>query len=331
MTASARNPFLLSRYAECIFWLARYVERAENLARILDVQETFDRDAPGQQNWLSIVQINADEERFAGRYKDASPASVIDFYVLDAENPSSILSSIRAARENARTLRPLISTEMWTQLNVFYNQLRATATSRLAPSELPRLCATIKESCQTHTGITEGTFYRDQGWLFYQLGRALERADQTSRILDIKYHYLLPSSQDVGTLMDINQWHSLLRSAAGYHAYRRLYPSGMSVETIVGFLIGNARFPRSLRVTVEAARGHLMALCQDHNLKRAYPAAAVAGDLSDRLANLNTGEIVQSGLHEFLDRFQMELIEITDAVALGLFAPSAAGEEEQVA
>ena len=204
---------LLARYAETIFWLARYVERVENLARILDVQETFSRDMPGTPSWISVVQLYADEERFFERYNDASAANVIDFYVMDVSNLSSILSTVHMARENARTLRPLISTEMWTHLNIFYNQLRATSTTRVVPSELSRLCAVIKENCQTHTGITEGTFFRDQGWLFYELGRAIERADQTTRVVDIKYHMLLPRREDIGTITDINQWHGLLRSS----------------------------------------------------------------------------------------------------------------------
>ena len=183
---------LLARYADCIFWLARYIERAENLARILDVNETFSRDSRGGQNWRSIVQLNSDEERFFASHDTASAHNVVNFYVIDGDNPTSIVSAIRCARENARTLRPLISTEMWVQLNVFYNRLAALSAADLAPGNLAALFAMIKEACQTHTGITEGTFFRDQGWYFYQIGRYIERADQTTRLLDIKYHLLLP-------------------------------------------------------------------------------------------------------------------------------------------
>src|SRR5262249_6491118 len=214
---------LLARYADCIFRLARYVERAENLARILDVHETFSRDGRGGQNWRSIVQLNSDEERFFATHDAASVNTVVNFYVIDAGNPTSIVSTIRFARENARTLRPLISTEMWVQLNVFYNRLVDLRPADLSPGNLASLLATIKEACQTHAGITEGTFFRDQGWYFYQIGRYMERADQTTRLLDIKYHLLLPSISDVGSPVDVSQWNALLRSAAGYHAYRRLH------------------------------------------------------------------------------------------------------------
>ena len=206
---------LLARYADCIFWLARYVERAENLARILDVNETFSRDSRGGQNWLSILQLNADEKRFLAAHSEATAYSVVRFYVVDAGNPTSIVSAIRSARENARTLRPLISTEMWVQLNVFYSYLAALGEVDLVPGRLAALFGSIKEACQTHTGITDGTFFRDQGWYFYQLGRYIERADQTTRLLDIKYHLLLPSLSDVGSPIDVSQWHALLRSAVG--------------------------------------------------------------------------------------------------------------------
>jgi uncharacterized alpha-E superfamily protein len=237
---------LLARYADCIFWLARYVERAENLARILDVNETFSRDSRGGQNWHSIVQLNSDEERFFATHSAASAHSVVSFYVIDGDNPNSIVSAVRFARENARTLRPLISTEMWAQLNVFYNRMAGLAQADLTPGNLAALFATIKEACQTHTGITEGTFFRDQGWYFYQIGRYIERADQTTRLLDIKYHLLLPSVSDVGSPTDVSQWNALLRSAAGYHAYRRLHAASTSPARVAGFLLLNQAFPRSV-------------------------------------------------------------------------------------
>ena len=163
-----------------------------------------------------------------------------------AENPTSIVSAVSNARENARTLRPLISTEMWVQLNVFYNRLAAIGPEDLAPGRLAPLFAGIKEACQTHTGITEGTFFRDQGWYFYQLGRYLERADQTTRLLDIKYHLLLPQASDVGSPIDVSQWNALLRSAAGYHAYRRLHAASTTPARVAGFLLFNLAFPRSV-------------------------------------------------------------------------------------
>jgi uncharacterized alpha-E superfamily protein len=194
-------PSLLARFAENNFWLARYMERAENLARILDVNETFAQDGRGPEDWLPIVHLHDDTARFFASHEVASAEAVIRFYVLERDNPTSIVASVRMARENARALRHLISTEMWRHLNVFYNRLAALGPDDLNPSQLSRLCATIKEDCQLHTGIVEGTYYRDQGWYFYQIGKYLERTDQTTRLLDINYHRLMPSPDEADSGM----------------------------------------------------------------------------------------------------------------------------------
>ena len=158
---------LLARYAESIFWLARQVERAENLARSIEVQESYARNRSGVRDWSSIVQLNSDEEAFSEKHDTANARNVIRFYVTDGDNPTSIKSAISHARENARALRSLVSTEMWMQLNVFYNRLNAIDDKELAPGSLSPLLNEIKEGCQSFTGITEGTFYRDQAWWFW--------------------------------------------------------------------------------------------------------------------------------------------------------------------
>src|SRR5262249_35819177 len=157
-----------------------------------------------------------------------------------AQNPTSIVAAIANARENARTLRPLVSTEMWVALNVFHNRLKAVDARELAPGNLTRLLTEIKEACQKFTGITEGTFYPDQAWYFYQLGRYIERADQTTRLLDTKYRLL---SQAEFSASEVGQWHALLRSASGYHAFRRIHTSNLTPARVVGFLLFNPSFP----------------------------------------------------------------------------------------
>ncbi|HEV2678050.1 MAG TPA: alpha-E domain-containing protein [Aliidongia sp.] len=310
---------LLSRYAECIFWLARFVERAEDLARILDVNETFSRDARGSQNWLSIVQLNADEKRFFEKHPIATADAVIRFYVTDVENPTSIIAAIRAARENARTLRPLISTEMWVHLNVFYNRLKAIDKVDLAPGTLTRSLAWIKESCQTHTGITEGTFFRDQGWYFYQLGRYIERADQTTRLLDIKYHLLLPKTADVGSPVDASQWSALLRSAAGYHAFRRLHSNGITPARVAGFLLLNHRFPRSVYLCLREIDNYLNELRSRYSLRGGSDACNAVDELHAVLSTKTIDEILGAGLHEFIDLIQCQLSDITNRLAVAFF------------
>jgi uncharacterized alpha-E superfamily protein len=310
---------LLARYADCIFWLARYVERAENLARILDVNETFSRDSRGGQNWRPILQLNADEQRFFATHSAATAHTVVRFYVVDAANPTSIVSAICSARENARTLRPLISTEMWVQLNVFYNYLAALGEADLAPGRLSALFGSIKEACQTHTGITDGTFFRDQGWYFYQLGRYIERGDQTTRLLDIKYHLLLPSPSDVGSPIDVSQWHALLRSAAGYHAYRRLHAASMTPARVAGFLLLNQAFPRSVHHCVREAGRLLGELKSRHNLRHGNAAAEELDRLRAVLGTLDISAILSEGLHEFLDLMQRQLIAVTRDLSVAFF------------
>jgi uncharacterized alpha-E superfamily protein len=320
---------LLARYADCIFWLARYVERAENLARILDVNETFSRDSHGGQNWLSIVQLNADEKRFFATHVAATAASVLEFYVVDRENPTSIFSAVRNARENARTLRPLISTEMWVQLNVFYNRLATIGPEDLAPARLAPLFATIKEACQTHAGITEGTFFRDQGWYFYQLGRYLERADQTTRLLDIKYHLLLPQPSAVGSPIDVSQWNALLRSAAGYHAYRRLHAASTTPARVSGFLLFNLSFPRSVHHCLSEAGRLLAEVKSRYGLRGGNNAAEELDRLRAVFGTLTIAAILSEGLHEFLDLVQRQLNAVTRELAKAFFGYSSGGEQDQ--
>jgi uncharacterized alpha-E superfamily protein len=312
--------------------MARYMERAENLARILDVHETFSRDSRGAKNWMSIVQLNADEKRFLSRYESATAQNVVNFYVLDTQNPTSIVSAIRSARENARTLRPLISTEMWTQINVFYNKLLSLGPSDIAPHNLTRLCSMVKEACQAHTGITEGTFYRDQGWYFYQLGKYLERADQTTRLLDIKYHTLLPFADGVGSPLDVSQWNAVLRSAAGYHAFRRVYPRGMTPSAVAGFMLYNESFPRSVTTCVRQIDGLLVRLKSRYILKGGSKAMERVDEIQAALHSRSIDDVIKSGLHEYLDWLQLHLNDVTQEISKAFFGAALAGalaEQEQ--
>jgi uncharacterized alpha-E superfamily protein len=312
-------PSLLARYAECIYWMARYVERAENLARILDVTQSSARRQGSAKDWAAILEINSDLDHFQSTGQTVSDDAIVMFYVLDADNETSILHALTSARENARTLRPFISTEMWSHLNVAYNWLRRLTPADLAPSERPRLLATIKEHCQTHTGITEGTFFRDQGWYFYQLGRYIERADQTTRLLDIKYHLLLPSGSDVGSPTDVSQWNALLRSAAGYHAYRRLHTASTTPTRVAGFLLLNQAFPRSVHHCVREADRLLGEVKSRYMLRHGNAAAEELDRLRAVLGTLDIATILSEGLHEFLDLMQQQLSAVTRDLSTAFF------------
>ncbi|HEY1261280.1 MAG TPA: alpha-E domain-containing protein [Stellaceae bacterium] len=318
---------LLARYAECIFWLARFVERAENLARIIEVQETYARDRGGSPQWLSIVQLHADEEIFAARHSAATSDSVIRFYLTDGDNPSSILSAVRAARENARSLRSLVSTEMWVQLNVFYNRMTAINEDELLPGVLSPLLTTIKEACQAFTGIVEGTFYRDQAWYFYRLGRYIERADQTTRLLDSKY-YVLMRDGSITNVVNIAQWLALLRAASGYHAFRLLHQSDLSPARVANFLLLNPRFPRSVRLCVREIDAALTNLKSRYNLRAGNDVAEGLDQLRSILDTRSIEQILAGGLHEFIDFIQRYLIAVTDRLGAAFFGHPAATAAE---
>lgn len=319
---------LLSRYAEAIYWTARYIERAENLARVLDVNETFSRDSRGWQNWQSILQLYRDEERFFKDHTTADARDVLYFYTLDQTNQTSIISAVNAARTNARTLRPLISTEMWTQLNIFFNSLRSMKREDLTEPRLTRFCTAVKEACQTHTGITEGTFYRDEGWFFYQFGRCIERADQTTRLLDVKYHLLLPTNQPVGSPFDVSQWNAVLRSAAGYHAFRRVHPSGLSQNAVASFLLLHSQFPRSVRACVREIDNRLTELRSDYNLRRGSRALEELDELCAVLDEVKIEELIKRGLHEFIDWIQVKLIRTHTELGTAFFGYPATVDSE---
>ena len=320
-TAAIRSSDLLSRYAESTVWLARYLERIENLARVLDVTETFVRTGQGDEGWSSVVQINADDEQFYAQHGKANAATVVLFYLLDRANSNSIASLLHMARENARTLRPLISTEMWAHINIFHNWVQRLSENDIRPSQLSALCSRLKQECQTHYGITEGTFYRDQGWYFYMIGKYLERADQITRLVDIKYHTLLPRDAGIGSEVDVSQWGAVLRAAAAYHAYRRNMPRKLEPSAVAGFLLLNNAFPRSLSLTLRQVYWALGQLRTDYGLRRSGAILERLDELRAALGDQSIEQIIVRGLHEFLDWVQIELRAIQDGIARAFWPP----------
>jgi len=309
---------LLTRDAEGLFWMARYLERVENLARLIDITQTFESPGLEAEAWGALVAIMGDAPRMekAGLTPDAM--GVKRYYLLDATNPTSIPAAIEAARINARMLRPLISTEMWMQLNVFHRDILAIHPSELDGDALSRLCRRIKEGVQAHTGVTEGTFFRDQGWHFYELGRQLERADQTTRMLDIKYHLLLPASVEERRVVELTQWNSLLRAVAGYHAFRRVSHAGFVPADVVGFLLYDPAFARSVALCLATMEWHL------HDLRSRYGLRDTAAVL-ERISVVRNGmqrnvpALLQHGLHGFLDKLQTDLQGLAELIGTAFF------------
>ena len=310
---------LLARYAEGLFWMARYLERVENVARLVDVTQTFESPGREAESWFALVRINADEERFAKRGLAPTAEAVKRFYLLDRDNPTSIPASLESARTNARALRPLISTEMWMQLNVFHRDMMAIEEGELQGGRLNRLCVRIKEGVQAHTGITEGTFYRDQGFFFYQLGRLIERADQTTRLLDIRYHLLVPAATEERRVAELAQWGGVLRAAAGYHAFRRVSPPGFSPVDVVAFLLTDPSFPRSVGLCIEQIDHCLTQLRTRYGLRGIGLALERVEELRAALTGRPPATIIEDGLHQFLDAVQRDLILLAGEIGTAFF------------
>lgn len=315
----SRETPLLARYAEGLFWMARYLERVENLARLIDVTQTFESPGRETESWLAMIRINADEEGFKATGKDATADNVKRFYLLDPGNPTSIPASLEAARTNARTLRPLISTEMWMQMNVFHRDMMQLTDADIQGDRLSRLCTRIKEGVQAHTGITEGTFFRDQGWDFYQLGRLIERADQTTRLLDIRYHLLVPGGSEERKAAELTQWGGVLRAAAGYHAFRRVAPAGFTPVDVVAFLLNDTSFPRSVAVCVQSMEWHLGQLRSRYGLRGTVGALERVEELRAGLMGRPVEKVLADGLHLFLDGVQRDLILLASEIGTPFF------------
>lgn len=321
---------LLARYAEGVFWLARYVERAENLARLLDVQETFARNSQGVHDWASMVTLNGDLERFIEGGREPSAQTVLRFYLLDRDNPTSIVSALRAARENARMLRSLISTEMWVQLNVFHNRVLALGPDDLAEERLARTCALVKDGCEAHAGITAGTFYRDEAWNFYELGRAIECADQTTRLIDAKFVTLAGRGEAPDAVVDASQWVAVLRSVASFQAFRRRHPHGLRPAEIAAFLYSDWRLPRSVAHCLGVIEHNLTELRRQHHLKGTATALEQIDGLRDDLQADNVKTLIrQGGLHGFNDWLQQGLLELGTLIGRSFFGHAAPREPSQ--
>ncbi len=312
---------MLSRVADSVHWMSRYVERAENLARFIQVNLNLVLDAPPgvPPQWEPLVQTTGDDEAFAQRYNQASEADVIQFLTFDEENPNSILSCLRTARENARSVREIISSEMWEQLNTAYLFVCEAAADRRARRKPQEFYTRVKEAGHLFCGITDATMTHNEAWHFIHLGRMLERADKTSRNLDVKYFLLLRSAADVGTPFDEVQWAAVLRSASAFEMYRkrhgRISPSG-----IVEFLLLDGEFPRAIRHCLNQARVSLQCISETPVGSPGNAGERLLGRLCSDLTYTTVEEVIRAGLHQYLDDLQTRLNRIGAAVHNTFFA-----------
>jgi uncharacterized alpha-E superfamily protein len=298
---------MLSRTANDLYWMSRHMERAENTARMLDVAYRMSLlpyrvMAPGEkwaEPWALPLITTGIATSYYQRYTELSPENVLHFMVLDASNPSSIYSSLQTARENARAQRGAVTIEMWESLNETWLQMRAKTFADITERSISEFFDWVKNSSHLFRGITFGTMIRDEGYHFIRLGTFLERADNTARILDVKYHTLLPSVQDVGGAVDYYQWSALLRSLSAFSSYRQIYRDVITPLRVAELLILRDDVPRSLHACMNAIYEILQELCGEARLEP----ERLAGEIHAQLHYGKTERIFQVGLHEYLMQF----------------------------
>ena len=317
---------MLSRVANSIFWMTRYIERAENTARFLDVNLNMSLDTMnvdiGEQ-WMPLVETSGDKELFIERYGEATAESVKRFLICDPDYPNSIASCVRSARENARTVRETISQPMWEEINKFFLMVQQACTADAQdqtlsnPSELLR---EVRRTSHTIHGLTNATMTHDDAFHVARLGRLLERADKTSRILDVKYYILLPGGKyDVGSPLDSIQWAALLKSASALHMYRRQHGS-IDPNVVAEFLLLDRHFPRSVRSCLIEAQHSLHRITGSPLGEYSNRPEQLLGKLRSELDFTDYETILDEGMHESIDRLQRRINEVGVAIHDEFFA-----------
>jgi len=317
MERQDHNAMMLSRVADSIYWMSRYVERAENISRFINVNLSLmlDQQMEGQNQWDALVQITGDHEIFKAKYGEATMSNVMNFLTFDKEYPNSIFSCVRSARENARTVREAISSEMWEYLNRLYLKVQdhAKQPDIALMDDANQFFTEIRLAGNLFDGIIDNTMTHNEGWHFCRLGRLLERADKTSRLIDVKYFMLLPSVSDIGTPYDELQWSALLRSASAYEMYRKRY-GRITPESVIRFLILDQEFPRAMLYCITRSEESL------HNIT-GTPAGSYSniaeqkiGSFRSDLAFTSAEDIIKRGLHEFIDEFQDNINKVDHSI-----------------
>lgn len=311
---------MLSRVADSLYWMSRYIERAENNARILDVnlQVTLDSDEPGpkadQHAWQPIIATLEDQTRFSSVHSTIDADSVCSFVTFAKENPNSIWSCIAGARENARTVREYISSEMWERINALYLWLKGAEARDLAGGSGIDFYRQVVDMCHQFHGTTDQTLTHGEGWDFIQVGKYIERADNASRLLDLKYHILLPHGEEVGGTVDTVQWQAVLRSCSAFEAYRKIYRGQVTPWSVTQFILLHDDFPRSVRFCVDALDEALHRISGCDRAHFSNEAERLSGRLCSEMKYATIDEIFRTGLHEHLDSIQRRLIEIAAAM-----------------
>lgn len=318
---------MLSRVANELYWIGRHIERAENTARLLDVTWRtsllpYQRQAQGL-DWAAPWAVPLITTGLATTYYRAntglSAGQVLRFMIFDAGNPSSVFSCLRGARESARSVRGAITSEMYEEINASWLEMRGHDYEHVERIGVQAFCDWVKMRSHLFRGVTFGTMLRSEPYHFLRLGTHLERCDNTARILDTKYHLLLPSVHDVGGAVDYYQWQSLLTSVSGFEAYRRIYSDVITPRRVAELLVLRADMPRSLHACMAMIFETLESLCDE----RDWELERMAGELHARLKFGRTEDIMRFGLHEYLVDFLARIAGLGEEITRRFLAPAA--------
>ena len=312
---------MLSRVADSIYWMSRYVERAENVARFIDVNLHLMLDLPveAKHQWEPLVNVTGDRELFTQRYDSAIRDTVIQFLAFDPDYPNSILACLGSARENARSVREIISSEMWESINEFYLLVTSQTAKDEAFTDPHAFFTKVKLCNQRFIGIREGTMSHGEAWHFSRLGGLLERAEKTSRILDVKYFILLPKVEYVGTQYDNIQWAALLKSASALEMYRKRFRRILPSH-VADFLIFDDEFPRAIHYCLIKAEDSIHEITGSPRGTFTNLAERTLARLRAEIDYADINEVFEFGLHKYLDSFQMKLNSVDDAIFNTFFA-----------
>jgi uncharacterized alpha-E superfamily protein len=291
---------LLGRTANGLYWMSRYIERAENMARIVDagLRLAITRADSSADEWTSVVVSAGATQPFLAKHSEYSAETVADFLLRDTSNPSSVLSSIETARVNARMVRTALTRETWESINEAWMSSRRLLAAPIDQRELPKILDQIKRETALIRGAFYGTMLRNEIFDFAQIGSYIERADNTARILDVKYYVLLPSLSWVGSSLDNYQWESILRSVSAHRSYRWVYEADYRPTQIADFLILNRRMPRSLAFCYRMIGESLNFLADEYGERHACH--KTLEEITSRLKPGTIAAIFDGGLHEFL-------------------------------
>jgi uncharacterized alpha-E superfamily protein len=299
---------MLSRTADHLYWMARLIERAENMARVLDVTYSMSLVPNAAESeaalWLPALEISGNVEAFERDYVneeqgECSAANVIHYLALDPNNPSSIYSALRSARENARAVRVAMTSETWENINALWLEFGQFIGQDLAKSGLREFCDWVKARSHLFRGVCFGTMLRDDAFSFVRLGTFIERADNTARLLDVKYHLLLPAQEEVGGAVDYYEWSAVLRSVSAFQAYTKIFSDTIEPWRVAELLVLRRDMPRSLHACFDEICPILEQLAGSRHAE----SKRLAGELHSRLRYGKMKEIFQHGLHEFLTDF----------------------------